>query len=131
MDANVCAAATSLATATTPTGAPAIAVRKTGRYGRTASLRRALFAIVCALGVAPAMLTGAPADVGGQVETMRIVATTSPADPAISSHDSAVPQVALGIISFTHWPTTPVRLHLFVTGRPDYARGLTDTLQAG
>ncbi|AFQ49808.1 hypothetical protein GEM_3415 [Burkholderia cepacia GG4] len=40
-------------------------------------------------------------------------------------------QVVLGIISFTRWPTTPVHLHLCVTGRPDYAAGLTDTLQAG
>lgn len=40
-------------------------------------------------------------------------------------------QVVLGIISFTRWPTTPVRLHLCITGRPDYARGLTDSLEAG
>ncbi|BAX61039.1 YfiR family protein [Burkholderia stabilis] len=131
MDAKVCAAAVGLATATTLTGAATIAARKTGRPGRTASLRRALLAIVCVLGAAPAVLAGAPADVDGQVETMRIVAAASPADPAVSSHDSAVRQVVLGIISFTHWPTTPVRLHLCVTGRPDYARGLTDTLQAG
>ncbi|WP_321787943.1 YfiR family protein [Burkholderia pyrrocinia] len=134
MDAKVCAAAASLATATTPTGAAAIAARKTGRHGRTAALRHALLAIVCVLGAAPALpalLAGAPADVDGQVETMRVVATASPADPAVSSHDSAVRQVVLGIISFTRWPTTPVRLHLCVTGRPDYARGLTDTLQAG
>ncbi|WP_423762410.1 YfiR family protein [Burkholderia sp. NLJ2] len=131
MDAKVCAAAVSLATVTTPTGAAAIAAPKTGRFGRTASLRHALLAIVCLLGTAPVVLAGAPADVDGQVETMRIVATASPADPAVSSHDSAVRQVVLGIVSFTRWPTTPVRLHLCVTGRPDYARGLTDTLQAG
>ncbi len=58
-------------------------------------------------------------------------APVSPTGPAFSSHDSAVRQVVLGIISFTRWPTTPVRLHLCVTGRPDYAGSLTDTLQAG
>lgn len=68
---------------------------------------------------------------------MHLAAAPSPADhvdhadPAHSSHDSAVRQVVLGIVSFTRWPTTPVRLHLCVTGRPDYARGLTDTLEAG
>ena len=40
-------------------------------------------------------------------------------------------QVVLGIISFTHWPTPPARLRLCVTGRPNYAHGLIDTLQAG
>ncbi|NTX26109.1 YfiR family protein [Burkholderia pyrrocinia] len=132
MDARVCAAAASLATATTPTGAAEIAARTTsGRPGRAASLRHALIAIVCVLGAAPAVLAGTPADVDGSPDTVRIVAAASPADPVISSHDSAVRQVVLGIISFTHWPATPVRLHLCVTGRPDYARGLTDTLQAG
>ncbi|WP_175962267.1 YfiR family protein [Burkholderia pyrrocinia] len=132
MDARVCAAAASLATATTPTGAAAIAARTTsGRPGRAASLRHALIAIVCVLGAASAVLVEDPADADGSPDTMRIVATASPADPAVSSHDSAVRQVVLGIISFTRWPTTPVRLHLCVTGRPDYARGLTDTLQAG
>ncbi|QRR07832.1 YfiR family protein [Burkholderia sp. MS455] len=132
MDARVCAAAASLATATTPTGAAAIAARTTsGRPGRVASLRHALIAIVCVLGAASAVLAGAPADAGGSPDAVRIVAAASPADSVISSHDSAVRQVVLGIISFTHWPTTPVRLHLCVTGRPDYARGLTDTLQAG
>jgi len=132
MDARVCAAAASLATATTPTGAAAIAARTTsGRPGRVVSLRHALIAIVCVLGAASAVLAGAPADAGGSPDAVRIVAAASPADSVISSHDSAVRQVVLGIISFTHWPTTPVRLHLCVTGRPDYARGLTDTLQAG
>ncbi|MGC3023595.1 YfiR family protein [Burkholderia sp. DN3021] len=132
MDARVCAAAASLATATTPTGAAAIAARTTsGRPGRAASLRHALIAIVCVLGAASAVLVEDPADADGSPDTMRIVATASPVDPAVSSHDSAVRQVVLGIISFTRWPTTPVRLHLCVTGRPDYARGLTDTLQAG
>ncbi|HEM7889331.1 MULTISPECIES: YfiR family protein [Burkholderia] len=132
MDAKVCAAATGLATATTPTGAATIAARKTsGRPGRAASLRHALIAIVCVLGAASAVLVEDPADADGSPDTVRIVATASPADSAVSSHDSAVRQVVLGIISFTRWPTTPVRLHLCVTGRPDYARGLTDTLQAG
>ncbi|MEN8511312.1 YfiR family protein [Burkholderia sp. RS02] len=132
MDARVYAAAASLATATTPTGAAAIAARTTsGRPGRVASLRHALIAIVCVLGAAFAVLAGAPADAGGSPDAVRIVAAASPADSVISSHDSAVRQVVLGIISFTRWPTTPVRLHLCVTGRPDYARGLTDTLQAG
>ncbi|WP_193099938.1 YfiR family protein [Burkholderia sp. Z1] len=135
MDARVCAAAASLATATTPTDAAAIAARTTSsRLGRAASLRHALIAIVCALGAAPGVLAGTPADVNDSPDTVRIVAAANPAnptDPAVSSHDSAVRQVVLGIISFTRWPTTPVRLHLCVTGRADYARGLTDTLQAG
>ncbi|KFL54109.1 YfiR family protein [Burkholderia pyrrocinia] len=132
MDARVCAAAASLATATTPTGAAAIAARTTsGRPGWAASLRHALIAIVCVLGAASVVLAGAPADADGPADIVRAVATASPTDSAISSHDSAVRQVVLGIISFTRWPTTPIRLHLCVTGRPDYARGLTDTLQAG
>ncbi|AXF22755.1 DUF4154 domain-containing protein [Burkholderia pyrrocinia] len=132
MDAKVCVSAASLATAAAPAGAAAMAARTaSGRLGRTASLRHAFFAIVCVLSAAPAILAGAPADADDPPDTVRIVAATPPADPAISSHDSAVRQVVLGIISFTRWPTTPVRLHLCVTGRPDYARGLTDTLQAG
>jgi Predicted SAM-dependent methyltransferase len=55
----------------------------------------------------------------------------SQADSAISPRDDAVRQVVLGIISFTHWPASPARLRLCVTGRPDYAHGLVDTLQAG
>ncbi len=95
------------------------------------SLRHALLAIVCALGTVPAVLAGAPANADDPIDAVRIVSTASSTDPSISSHDTAVRQVVLGIISFTRWPTTPVRLHLCVTGRADYARGLTDTLQAG
>ncbi|MCA7971732.1 YfiR family protein [Burkholderia sp. AU39826] len=132
MEAKVCAAAACLATAATPTGAAQGAARTTRRPGRITSLRRALFAIVCVLGAAPAVLAGAFADTDGPADNGLIAAAAaSPADPAISSHDAAVRHVVLGIISFTRWPTTPVRLHLCITGRPDYARGLTDTLQAG
>ncbi|TCW79791.1 DUF4154 domain-containing protein [Burkholderia sp. SRS-46] len=132
MDATVCASAASLATATTPTGAAASAARTTsGRRGRGASLRHALRAVACALGAAPAIIAGAPANPDDQADTVRIVATASRADSAIPPLDAAVRQVVLGIISFTRWPTTPVGLHLCVTGRPDYARGLIDTLQAG
>jgi hypothetical protein len=105
-----------------------------GRPGRVATLRRAFVAIVCVLSGAPAVLAGASADTEDPGETVRIAApapAASPASPAISSHDSTVRQVVLGIVSFTRWPSTPVRLHLCVTGRPDYAAGLTDTLQAG
>ncbi|VWC62984.1 hypothetical protein BLA18112_01280 [Burkholderia lata] len=135
MDAKVCASAASLATAATPAAAAAIAARTVpGRPGRTAPLRHVLVAIVCVLGAAQAVLAGASAEAVDPADTVRIVAAASPADAAdsaVASHDTAVRQVVLGIISFTHWPTTPVRLHLCVTGRPDYARGLTDTLQAG
>ncbi|WP_175857550.1 YfiR family protein [Burkholderia anthina] len=135
MDANVCAAAASHAAASTPAGAAAFVARMaSGRSGRVASLRHAFVAIVCALTVAPAVLAGAPANADDPVDTVQIAAAAppvSPANPAISSHDSAVRQVVLGIVSFTRWPTTPVRLHLCVTGKPDYAGGLTDTLQAG
>ncbi|RKU04723.1 DUF4154 domain-containing protein [Burkholderia sp. Nafp2/4-1b] len=128
MDASVCAAAASPAAASTPAGAAAVAARKaSGRSGRVATLRHALVAIVCALSASPAVLA-APADADVPVDTLRI---SKPTSPAFSSHDSAVRQVVLGIVSFTRWPTTPVRLHLCVTGRPDYAGGLTDTLQAG
>ena len=132
MDASVCAAAASLAVASTPACAAAIAARKaSGRQGRVATFRHALAAIVCVLGVAPAALAGVRADLGDPVDTLQLAATTTPASPAFSSHDSAVRQVVLGIVSFTRWPTTPVRLHLCVTGRPDYAGDLTDTMQAG
>ncbi|OXI82536.1 hypothetical protein CFB50_30020 [Burkholderia sp. AU33423] len=135
MDAKVCASAVSLATAATPADVAAIAARTApGRPGRTAPLHHALVAIVCVLGAAQAMLAGASADALDPADTVRIVAPASPADPAdpaVATHDTAVRQVVLGIISFTRWPTTPVRLHLCVTGRPDYAGGLTDTLQAG
>ncbi|KVD27089.1 hypothetical protein WI84_29425 [Burkholderia ubonensis] len=133
MDATVCAASASLATATTPTGAAASAARTTsGRPGRAASLRRqALLTVACVLGAALAVLAGAPASADDSADTVRIVAVASRADSAISTLDAAVRQVVLGIVSFTRWPTTPVSLHLCVTGRPDYARGLIDTLQAG
>jgi hypothetical protein len=135
MDASVCAAAAGLAVASTPACAAAIAARKaSGRQRRVATLRHAFVAIVCALSIAPGVLAGAPADAGDPVDTIRVAGTTTPANPtapAFSSHDSAVRQVVLGIVSFTRWPTTPVRLHLCVTGRADYASGLTDTLQAG
>jgi hypothetical protein len=135
MDASVCATAANHATASTPAGATAIAARTaSGRSGRVASLRHAFIAIVCALSVAPAVFAGSPADEDNPVDVLQLAATTTPANPtgpAFSSHDSAVRQVVLGIVSFTHWPTTPVRLHLCVTGRPDYAGDLTDTMQAG
>jgi hypothetical protein len=135
MDAKVCASAASLATAATPADVATIAARTApGRPGRTAPLRRALAAIVCVLGAAQAVPAGASAGADDPADTVRIAAAANPADaadPAVASHDMAVRQVVLGIISFTRWPTTPVRLHLCVTGRPDYARGLTDTLQAG
>ncbi|MXN77171.1 DUF4154 domain-containing protein [Burkholderia sp. 4701] len=133
MDATVCAAAAGLATATTPTGAAASAARTTcGRPGRAASLRHALLTVACVLGAAPALLAGAPASADDPADTVRIVvAAASRADPAMSPLDAAVRQVVLGIVSFTRWPTTPVNLHLCVTGRTDYAHGLIDTLQAG
>ncbi|WP_175726570.1 YfiR family protein [Burkholderia ambifaria] len=135
MDASVCAAAASHAAVSTPVRAAAIAAHTaSGRPGRVATLRRAFVAIVCVLSGAPAVLAGAFADTEEPGEAVRIAApapAVSPANPAISSHDSTVRQVVLGIVSFTRWPSTPVRLHLCVTGRPDYAAGLTDTLQAG
>ncbi|WP_175915964.1 MULTISPECIES: YfiR family protein [unclassified Burkholderia] len=135
MDASVCATAASHAAASTPAGAAAIAARMaSGRSGRVAGLRHAFIAIVCVLSVAPAVLAGAPGDADEPNDTVRLVGTTTPVNPtspAFSSHDSAVRQVVLGIVSFTRWPTTPVRLHLCVTGRPDYAGDLTDTMQAG
>lgn len=135
MDASVCAAAASHAAVSTPVRAAAIAAHTaSGRPGRVATLLHAFVAIVCVLSGAPAVLAGASADTEDPGETVRIAApapAASPASPAISSHDSTVRQVVLGIVSFTRWPSTPVRLHLCVTGRPDYAAGLTDTLQAG
>ncbi|AXK63212.1 YfiR family protein [Burkholderia sp. IDO3] len=135
MDASVCAAAASQAAASTPAGAAAFVARMaSGRPGRVASLRRAFVAIVCVLTVAPAVLAGVPANADDPVDTVHVAAAAPPVSPAhsaISSHDSAVRQVVLGIVSFTRWPTTPIRLHLCVTGKPDYAGGLTDTLQAG
>ncbi|KAB0644378.1 YfiR family protein [Burkholderia latens] len=135
MDASVCAAAAGIAAASTPACVAAIATRKaSGRQGRVATLRHAFVAIVCVLSIARGVLAGAPADAGGPADTMQRVGTAptaNPTGPAFSSHDAAVRQVVLGIVSFTRWPATPVRLHLCVTGRADYASGLTDTLQAG
>ncbi|WP_322023785.1 YfiR family protein [Burkholderia sp. BCC1977] len=138
MDASVCATAANHAAASTPAGAAAIAARTaSGRWGRVAALRHAFIAIVCVLSVAPSVLAGSAAATDQPLEpvdAVQVAAAATPAGPtapAFSSHDSAVRQVVLGIVSFTRWPTTPVRLHLCVTGRPDYAGGLTDTLQAG
>ncbi|RQR30256.1 YfiR family protein [Burkholderia sp. Bp9143] len=135
MDASVCATVANHAAASTPGGAAAIAARTaSGRSGRVASLCHAFIAIVCVLSVAPSVLAGSPADEDNPVDTLQLAAATTPANPAgpaFSSHDSAVRQVVLGIVSFTRWPTTPVHLHLCVTGRPDYAGALTDTMQAG
>ncbi|AIO38361.1 hypothetical protein WI41_08680 [Burkholderia latens] len=135
MDASVCAAAAGIAVASTPACAAAIAARKaSGPQGRAATLRHAFVAIVCVLSIARGVLAGAPADAGDPVEPMQFAGTTTPANPAgpaFSSHDSAVRQVVLGIVSFTRWPTTSGRLRLCVTGRTGYASGLTDTLQAG
>ncbi|GAB3629700.1 hypothetical protein GCM10027419_45520 [Pandoraea terrae] len=118
----------------TPRGAAAIAAQTTpGPLGWAASLRHALLAVICALGAvpAPAALAETPANAGGPPEAARAVNAASRTDPAISPRDAAVRQVVLGIISFTRWPTPPPRLRLCVTGRPDYAHGLVDTLQAG
>jgi hypothetical protein len=132
MHARVRAAAACHAAAMTPRGAAAIAAQTTsGRRGWAASLRHALLAVACALGAAPAALAETPANAPGSANAARAVNTASHADPAISPRDAAVRQVVLGIISFTHWPTPPPRLRLCVTGRPDYAQGLVDTLQVG
>ncbi|KVC55660.1 hypothetical protein WS58_29800 [Burkholderia pseudomultivorans] len=132
MDAKVRASAAGHATVKTPTSAAAIATRTTsGRLSAATWLGDALLAIVCVLGMALTALAGASVDVDGAADTIRVATPASRADPAISPRDIAVRQVVLGIVSFTRWPATPVHLHLCVTGRPDYARGLTDTLQAG
>lgn len=135
MDASVCATAANHAAASTPAGAAATAARTaSGRSGRVASLRHAFIAIVCVLSVAPSVLAGSSAAGDDPVDPMPIAAAATPAGPtgpAFSSHDANVRQVVLGIVSFTRWPTTPVHLHLCVTGRPDYAGDLTDTMQAG
>ncbi|CAB3790627.1 YfiR family protein [Paraburkholderia caffeinilytica] len=131
MHAKVCTAAACRAAAMTPRGAATIAARTTsGRHGWAASLRHVLLAAVCALCTASATLAGTPASAAGPASDTS-ANTTSHADPAMSPRDAAVRQVVLGIISFTHWPTTPARLRLCVTGRPNYAHGLVDTLQAG
>ncbi|MGF6758175.1 YfiR family protein [Paraburkholderia sp. GAS42] len=132
MHASVCAAAACHAAAMKPGGAAAIATQTTsGRRGWAGPLRHALLAVACTLGAAPAALAETPANAAGPADATPAVSTASRADPAISPGDAAVRQVVLGIVSFTHWPTTPARLRLCVTGRPDYAHGLVDTLQAG
>lgn len=132
MHARVCWAVACRAAAIKPRGAVAISARTaSGRRGWAASLRHALLAVACALAAAPPAHPGTPASPAGPVSDASAVNTTRPADPTISSRDAAVRQVVLGIISFTHWPTPPVRLRLCVTGRPNYAHGLVDTLQAG
>lgn len=132
MDASVRAAGACRASLLTRKCATEIAARATsGRCGWPASLRHALLAVACALGAAPAAPADTPANTVDPANTARAVTGASPTDPAISPRDAAVRQVVLGIISFTHWPTPPGRLHLCVTGRPDYAQGLVDTLQAG
>jgi len=116
----------------TQRGAAAIAALATsGRPGWSAVLRHALLAVACALAAAPAALAGTPVNSVDTANTVGAVTTASGADPATSPSDAAVRRVVLGIISFTRWPTPPGRLHLCVTGRPDYAQGLVDTLQAG
>jgi hypothetical protein len=141
MHTRVRAAAACRAVAMTPGGAAASAAQAaSGRFGWAALLRHALLAVACALGALPAALADTPANPVAPANPARSVTTTSRADPAapaapaaptISPRDAAVRQVVLGIVSFTHWPTPPTRLHLCVTGRPDYAQGLVDTLQVG
>ena len=101
--------------------------------GSNRPLRHALVAIVCVLGLhrpcLPGFRRGARSRRHGAHRCARKPRGSRRSGGATS--DTAVRQVVLGIISFTCWPTTPVRLHSGVTGRPDHARGLTDTLQAG
>ncbi|RQS59872.1 YfiR family protein [Burkholderia sp. Bp8963] len=138
MHAKVCAAAICDAAAMTPRGATTIAAQTTpGRVGWGVMLRHVLLALIWALSVAPAAIAETPDSAAGPAsptsptDLAHAVATASRADSAISPRDAAVRQVVLGIISFTHWPTSRARVHLCVTGRPDYAQGLSDTLQAG
>ncbi|TDG11070.1 YfiR family protein [Paraburkholderia guartelaensis] len=132
MDASVRASGACRATAMTPRCATEIIALATfGRPAWSALLRHVLLAVACALGAAPASHADAPARSVDPASTAYAVTGASRADSAISPRDAAVRQVVLGIISFTRWPTPPERLHLCVTGRPDYAQGLVDTLQAG
>ncbi|MEX3953616.1 YfiR/HmsC family protein [Paraburkholderia sp. EG287B] len=108
-----------------------IVLATSGRPGWSALLRRVLLAVACALGAATASHADAHANTVDPANTAHAVTAASRTDPAISPRDAAVRQVVLGIISFTRWPTPPAHLHLCVTGRPDYAQGLVDTLQAG
>jgi hypothetical protein len=117
----------------TPGGAAALAAQTTsGRRGWAALLRHALLAVACALAAAaahpgtPAIATGPASDAPASTAS-----TTSRTEPAMSPRDVAVRQVVLGIVSFTHWPTPTPRVRLCVTGRPVYAHGLIDPLQAG
>ncbi|RAR52254.1 uncharacterized protein DUF4154 [Paraburkholderia unamae] len=132
MNASVRAAGACRASAMTPGCATEIAaLGVSGRPGRSASLRRVLLAVACALGAAPAVPAETPANTIDPASTAHAVTGTSRTDPAIAPRDAAVRQVVLGIISFTRWPTPPAHLRLCVTGRPDYAQGLVDTLHAG
>ncbi|MEM5310401.1 YfiR family protein [Paraburkholderia sp. JHI869] len=131
MDANVRAAGACRASALRPGCATEIAALATsGRPGWSASLRHVLLALACALGAAPAAPADTPAN-SVDPANAAYIAGASRTDPAVSPRDAAVRRVVLGIISFTRWPTPPARLHLCVTGRPDYAQGLVDALQAG
>ena len=131
MDANVRAAGACRASALRPGCATEIAALATsGRPGWSASLRHVLLAVACALGAAPAAPADTPAN-SVDPANAAYIAGASRTDPAVSPRDAAVRRVVLGIISFTRWPTPPARLHLCVTGRPDYAQGLVDALQAG
>ncbi len=94
-------------------------------------MHHALLALACVLGTVPGALADTSTSTVDPTHTAPDVVATSHTEPAISPRDAAVRQVVLGIISFTHWPTPPGRLHLCVTGRPDYAQGLVDALQAG
>ncbi|HEF4769607.1 YfiR family protein [Burkholderia multivorans] len=136
MVATVCAPVADCPTAPAPTSAAATAARTTfGRCGRAASLRHVLLAVTCALGAVPAALAGFAAYAGAPDEAARIAAappaSAAEAEAALPPHDAAVRRVVLGIVSFTRWPTQPARLRLCIVGRPDYAGGLIDTLQAG
>jgi hypothetical protein len=107
------------------------ALATSGRPGWSASLRHVLLAVACALGAAPAAPADTPANTVDPASAAHAVTGASRPDLSIPPRDAAVRQVVLGIISFTRWPTPPARLHLCVSGRPDYAQGLADTLQVG
>jgi hypothetical protein len=132
MDASARAAGACRATAMSQGWATEIiALARSGRPCWSVSLCHVLLAVACALGAAPISHADAPANTVDPANTAHAVTGASRTDPAISPLDAAVRQVVLGIISFTRWPTPPAHLHLCVTGRPDYAQGLVDTLQAG
>ena len=131
MDAKVCASAASLATAATPADAAAIAARtvpgcRVERSAAPCAGRNRLRSGGCTGRACRGFRRALdPAD------TVRIVAPASPRIPPVRAGDirHGRASVVLGIISFTRWPTTPVRLHASRAG-PTCAR-LTDTLQAG